>query len=486
MKPKIIISLLTIFAISISNVFWMFTIWEEYSWNNIASRTALDAAATARKATLASWTTFDLLSFGTWASDISTVWVSQFFAWQQPVYVSLRDMFDITSGSLWTLSTSTITLEASTTLQDGSPKPQSLYTTSAPHRLYWNELGGSWTSRNAIMLEFLSWVWWFGWWFGDLETRTIWWATAEIRLLSSTWTYITWSIITPSVADQTLCGSPINDSFAWCWNKTSRFIWFDNSIWLDVRYMLVIVWDDDITTWTDNGFTEHLSFLWGFSTPAPRCWDSLIQWIEQCDAWTWNLSTCTPWYWSSCSYCSMSCENVTLTGWICGDWVMQSLEQCDDSNTNNWDWCSTSCEYEAPVCWLTWASCLLWAISWDNLNMTCSQTRQRQCVNGTLSTSCNSSNPVCPVVPVITVPVVPWWSTFVQLSAPEIKVVYHDSSDLPKSSSLQELPIQEQQQISRNFEHIDSKLPSLDNNTAWKNMKTSPLFVALPATWATE
>jgi cysteine-rich repeat protein len=182
----------------------------------------------------------------------------------------------------------------------------------------------------------------------------------------------------------------------------------------------------------------------------------------------------------------MTCENITLTGWMCGDWIVQSPEQCDDSNTITSDWCSASCEYETPVCWLTWSSCLLWMVSWDNLNTTCSHARQRQCVNGWLSISCTQNNAICPITPVTTTSIVVWWSTYVALPVPEVVITRHSSSDLPKPTNI----VDEDNQIQTNkpvsFQHIDAKLPSIDVQTDVKDKSKSPLILVLPATWVKE
>lgn len=148
----------------------------------------------------------------------------------------------------------------STTLQDNSPKPQTLYTNS---EAYYNESSGSASSPNGLLFTFSVPVRIFGAWFGDVETRTDGQgATAVLRLIDASGSQIGVDIPVPtSTADQSLCGAPVNDSFAGCGNRTTRWIGFVADAATPVKQMLVIVGDDDTTSGSNNGNSEHLSFI---------------------------------------------------------------------------------------------------------------------------------------------------------------------------------------------------------------------------------
>lgn len=149
---------------------------------------------------------------------------------------------------------------SSTTMQDNSPKPQSLYTNG---EAYYNESSGSTSSPNGLLFTFSTPVRMFGAWFGDVETRTDGQgATAVLRLIDDNGSQIGVDIPVPtSTTDQSLCGAPTNDSYAGCGNRTTRWIGFVADAGTPVKQMLLIVGDDDTTSGTDNGYGEHLSFI---------------------------------------------------------------------------------------------------------------------------------------------------------------------------------------------------------------------------------
>lgn len=476
------------------------TIWNEYSWNNTTSRAALDTDANIWKSSFASWSSFSLLEF--WTSNIDNIisWNETFYAWTSAVNISLRDMNDISNNSsLWIQSTSTVKLEASITMQDWSPKPQSLYTAAAPFWLYRNELWWSGTSRNAILFEFLNWVWGFWGWFGDVETRTIgWWTPAEIRLLSSTWSIITGSIIQPTVSDQLLCGSPINDSFAGCGNRTSRFIWFNNSIWLDIRYMLVIVWDDDTTAWSNNGNTEHLSFIGGFSTPvqpiveiptfqctwaipsdATLCiWSNTWLTLDTFNNLTLSCSSnkceylCNSWFELSGSSCQPiilpTCWNESIETWeSCDQWTWNWII-CNPIYWSSCNYCNAICQNTTLAWWFCWDGMINGSetcddhniIIWDGCSAVC-EAEIPPILTWCSLTSCDA-NP-----PIFAQPIA-WWSMFIPIPLPEFPT--NISTVISGSNQVFEITPKS------HFELIDEWII--------QKHQVAPIIIQLPKTWA--
>ena len=166
-------------------------------------------------------------------------------------------------------------LTRSATLQDGAPRPASLYDSSSADRpRFWNEVMGSGANRNAILFQFSEPIAAFGAWFGDVETRTDGSGTAaQVQLFDQNDNIIDDQVIPTSTSDQSLCGSPVNDSYAGCGNETTRWVGFiDENV--RVSAMLVIVGDDDSAGDT-LGHGESLSFIGatvaeGISAPVPE------------------------------------------------------------------------------------------------------------------------------------------------------------------------------------------------------------------------
>lgn len=264
-----------------------------------------------------------------------------------PVYISLMNVtWSDPRGQLNT--TSFATISDASTLQDTSPKPLSLANT-----LFWNEESAwSTTSKNGILFNFDQPIWWFGVWIGDVESRTDGtWVAAEIRLFDSQWNLITSTIIQPTIANQSLCGwSTSTSSPSECGNETTRFVWFTDST-QSVASMLIVVWDDDPG---DDGFREHLSFVWPTIATKIIPWVCGISWSfgtgdlpsdtnTLCSSgilsghlqWTWWWSwSCMSINSNSVSSCSLSIlppESSTNTGidsssWTIGSWTTTSGE----------------------------------------------------------------------------------------------------------------------------------------------------------------
>ena len=166
----------------------------------------------------------------------------------------------------------------STTMQDGSPKPQSLYSLS---EAYLNDLAGSSASRNALLFAFSQPLTTFGGWFGDVETRTESGGTpAVIRLFDPAGAQIGADYeIDPMPSDpsfdQTQCGAPVDDGFNGCGNEVTRWIGFTADNATPVSHMMVIVGDDDTSPGSNDGNGERLSFM-GASTCTPMEYDAAV------------------------------------------------------------------------------------------------------------------------------------------------------------------------------------------------------------------
>ncbi len=68
---------------------------------------------------------------------------------------------------------------------------------------------------------------------------------------------------------------------------------------------------------------------------------------EICDYGSDNWVLCEPGYGGACYYCSSTCKLEKVQWHVCWDWVVHHLyEQCDDGNSQNWDWCNSLCNKE--------------------------------------------------------------------------------------------------------------------------------------------
>lgn len=148
---------------------------------------------------------------------------------------------------------------AVTTMQDESPKPQSLY---LARERYYNESAGSVDDRNGLLFTFDRPRLAFGAWFGDVETRGDGKGTpAFVRLLDARGRRIGGDlVIQSSTPDQSRCGNPADDAFVGCGNRTTRWIGFVAEASAPVKQMLVVVGDDDSAPMSDDAKTEHLAF----------------------------------------------------------------------------------------------------------------------------------------------------------------------------------------------------------------------------------
>ena len=168
------------------------------------------------------------------------------------------------------------TLSNSSSLQGSSPRPASLYN-SSDQTLFWNEIRAGAMSdrkRNAVLFSFAQPIRAFGFWTGDLETRTDGQGTpAILRLLDARDNRIGHDIEIapmslydgnapdPEPVDQSLCGGTTNNEPG-CGNQATRWISFvDGSEIARVQKVMLIVGDDDSAIGNNNADSEHLSFL---------------------------------------------------------------------------------------------------------------------------------------------------------------------------------------------------------------------------------
>ncbi|MBT9313982.1 hypothetical protein [Leptothoe spongobia] len=175
-----------------------------------------------------------------------------------------------------TMAGSSPTLSSSSSLQGSAPRPASLYE-SSDQPLFWNETHAGALSdlkRNAVLLSFEQPVSAFGFWVGDLETRTDGHGTpAILRLLDASDNRIGDDIEIvpnslydgnepdPELVVQSLCGGTVNNEPG-CGNQSTRWISFvDNGAIARVQKVMLIVGDDDSTAGNNNADSEHLSFI---------------------------------------------------------------------------------------------------------------------------------------------------------------------------------------------------------------------------------
>ena len=93
-------------------------------------------------------------------------------------------------------------------------------------------------------------------------------------------------------------------------------------------------------------FNIYVSWCWDWTIDDWTNW-TLSKW-EECDNWILN--------WTAWNSCSATCKTIIPVTKTCWDWIIDTPndslvnEQCDDWNTDNWDWCSASCKLETPNC----------------------------------------------------------------------------------------------------------------------------------------
>lgn len=175
-----------------------------------------------------------------------------------------------------TTTGSSPTLSSSRSLQSSAPRPASLYD-SSDQSLFWNETrAGSLrdSKRNAVLFSFNQPVTSFGFWVGDLETRTDGNGTPAILRLLDTFgnrigrdieiaptVLFDGNVPDPDIVDQGLCGGTGNNEPG-CGNNATRWVSFvDSSARARVQKVMLIVGDDDSAVGNNNGDSEHISFI---------------------------------------------------------------------------------------------------------------------------------------------------------------------------------------------------------------------------------
>ncbi len=257
---------------------------DEVTGTGAASRTAVDALDDAWRTAVST----DSLC----ATDIET---GSILSGELPIIFDYDgveaqvELLDLDGGGYFggTLA-STQGLQASgtsTTMQDSSPKPATLYDAGES---YYNETSGSNSSLNALLITFSEPLSAFGSFFGDVETRTDGsGTTAYVRFFDADGVQIgSDEPIEPMPSDpnfdQSQCGAPVNNSFRGCGNRATRWIGFTADPSTLVQHMMVIVGDDDASDGSDDGLSEHLSMI-GASTCVPRDYDLTITKTDAAD-----------------------------------------------------------------------------------------------------------------------------------------------------------------------------------------------------------
>lgn len=129
--------------------------------------------------------------------------------------------------------------------------------------------------------------------------------------------------------------------------------------------------------WADTCSSCSSDSCWAITRGACINWSKT--WTITCTACTAcnppsSYWWCTPALWGICDnwWLWFKTRWWTYAGWttstscqVCWNWWKEWTEQCDDSNTTNWDWCSSTCITEYIDIWLKifdWSSIVKIAI----------------------------------------------------------------------------------------------------------------------------
>ena len=84
-------------------------------------------------------------------------------------------------------------------------------------------------------------------------------------------------------------------------------------------------------------------------TNVPTCGNSQLDEGETCDDGNTDTETC-PYGETYCTICDATCQEIVGQTSYCGDQVVdtENGEACDDGNTNEFDDCSSLCQF--PLC----------------------------------------------------------------------------------------------------------------------------------------
>lgn len=139
----------------------------------------------------------------------------------------------------------------------------------------------------------------------------------------------------PSCSDLIGSISPVNWSLSL--TSTARLSWN----WWSAYSLYRLYWDD----WTSsllNSTGAQLNHTYSAGNYTP--------YIHVVNTASSNPTS----YYDYDSYSNCSFSPISVSDQNCWNWTREWSEQCDDGNTDNNDWCSSSCQWEVPDCSNLW------------------------------------------------------------------------------------------------------------------------------------
>jgi len=114
----------------------------------------------------------------------------------------------------------------------------------------------------------------------------------------------------------------------------------------------------NVGTYTDDAFAPQVTVTFDDAAWSAPSWlpatgvfspAGPLSWFDGIDPlWDWTLDLTDSWFQD---WVILFSANLQINALECGDWILEGSEVCDDGNTANWDWCSSTCTVEASyVC----------------------------------------------------------------------------------------------------------------------------------------
>lgn len=188
------------------------------------------------------------------------------------------------------------------------------------------------------------------------------WSSTDPILWAIWWT--DWSVDSSLVVDQSQILNPFDGTnylvdistgtTNWKWTKTfGTILDLTNSQWWSnlPTQSQPVQWDTGWTTLINSsilfssskkiGQKPTVSWWgggwWSTNEPTSICGNTIVEYGEECDDGnTWNGDWCTT-----------TCQ--TEEPGTCGNAILEYMEQCDDGNLHDGDWCSSSCSIESST-----------------------------------------------------------------------------------------------------------------------------------------